>query len=66
MSPEEQDSQDGPDVLRARQALAKAKTQTSEIDVVLAEQRRLSAVLKKAERKNHFTDKFRQIIRGAA
>jgi hypothetical protein len=57
---------DGPDVIRAREVLKQVETDTVEVDIVLAEQRRLARTLETIGRKNHFADKFRAIIRGAA
>ena len=55
---------DGPDVLRAKKTLAEVKTSTSEMDIVLAEQRRLTQTLERVGRRNHFADRFRAILRG--
>lgn len=57
---------DGPDVARARELLNKVKTDTMDVDIVLEEQRRLAKTLETIGRRNHFADKFRAIIRGAA
>lgn len=64
MSDDFDETTDGPDVVRARAALARAKTSTAEIDIVLAEQQRLTSTLLRVGRRNHFADKFRAIIRG--
>lgn len=56
---------DGPDVIRAREMLEEVSVRTSEVDIILAEQRRLSKTLQTVGRRNHFADKFRAIIRGA-
>lgn len=55
---------DGPDVVRAHRQLDEVKVQTAEVDVVLAESRRLSSTLQVVGRRNHFADRFRAIIRG--
>jgi hypothetical protein len=57
---------DGPDVLRAREVLDQLRTDSVETDKVLEEQRRLAKTLESIGRKNHFADKFRKIIQGAA
>lgn len=57
---------DGPDVLRARETLANIRTDAVNTDMVLAEQRLLARTLERVGRQNHFADKFRRIIRGAA
>jgi hypothetical protein len=55
---------DGPDIIRAQKVLEQIKTSTSEMDIVLAEQRRLSQTLERVGRRNHFADRFRAILRG--
>lgn len=57
---------DGPDVVRAHAKAAEVKVQTDEVQVILEESRRLSKGLIQVGRRNHFTDKLRAAIRGAA
>lgn len=57
---------DGPDVIRAQKMLEEVEVRTSEVDTILAEQRRLTRTLQTVGRRNHFADKFRAIIRGTA
>lgn len=57
---------DGPDVQRAHEFLDKVKTDATHTDKVLEEQRRLAKTLETIGRRNHFADKFRKIIQGAA
>lgn len=59
-------SADEPDLARARARLDEIKTNTAGTDVVIAETKRLAEVIVQHGRRNHFADKFRAILRGAA
>lgn len=61
--PGDEETTDGPDVARARGALVESQTNTDEIDVVIADSRRLVAEIKGIGHRNHFVDKWTQIIR---
>lgn len=61
-----QEKVEGPDVERAHATKEMVKTMTIEVDIVLAEQRRLAKTLQKVGKRNHFADRFREILRGRA
>ena len=58
-----EENTDGPDRDAARRAYVESKLPTDEIDVILADSRRLVAELDGVGRRNHFVDKWKAIIR---
>lgn len=64
--PGDEELTDGPDVQAARAAAAESAANTDEIDVILRESRTLTKGLVDVGRRNHFADKWKLIIAGAA
>jgi hypothetical protein len=64
--PGDEELTDGPDVQAARAALDESSANTDEIDVVLRTSRSLTSDLVEIGRRNHFADKWKLIIAGAA
>lgn len=61
--PGDEEMTDGPDVARARGALEESRANTDEIEVVIAENRRLVRDMTGIGDRNHFVEKWTQIIR---
>lgn len=55
---------DGPDVVAAQRALRQAKSGSVDTAKVISEMHKWLGVTRDIGNKNHFTDKFREIIQG--
>lgn len=64
--PDDEDVTDGPDLAQARAARDQTLQGTDEIAVILVESQRLVTTLREHGRKNHFVDKWKELITRSA